>query len=327
MGGSMKIGLMTDAACDLPSQFLEQHNVEVLPINLKFGKKQVLDIRDVLLTLDFYRSYMGNKDLEAETSALTVEETANFFRNLVSRYDKLLCVVVAASRSKIHEYATAASYAVMQELREMRQAVNAAPTQNEQFGIRVLDTDSLFTGQGVLVFAALRAIEAGTSYAAVVNLVQDLIPKIHGYLVPQDLYYLRARARKRGEKVMGMTRYLVGSALGIKPILEANRTQTHVAGKARGFDATVRKVFAWAAEDVERGLKIPAVVMSYGGNPKEMTDTDSYKRFSEMAKARGIKLLLSVMSPTAGIYVGPRAFSLAYAMDGYDNGFVDRAGN
>ncbi|MFL6711508.1 MAG: DegV family protein [Sulfurifustis sp.] len=321
----MNIGLMTDAACDLPSQFLQQHNVEVLPINLRFGERSVLDIRDVNLTLEFYRSYMGNKDLEAETSPLTIEETANFFRTLAPRYDKIICLVVAATRSKIFENAANAAQAVGQELREARQAVNAAPVPNEQFGVRVIDTDSLFTGQGVLVYAALRALQEGMSYSGLVSYIQEMVPKIHGYLVPQDLYYIRRRGRKRGDKSVSLMRYLVGNALDIKPIVEANRTQSQVAGKGRGFEETVQKVFNWASADIEAGLKLPAVVMSYGGNPKEITDTDAYKRFAEIAKPRGIKLLLSVMSPTAGIYVGPRSFSLAYAMDGYDNAFIRRA--
>jgi DegV family protein with EDD domain len=321
----MRIGLMTDAACDLPSHFLQQHNVEVLPINLAFGDRSVLDIRDVSLTLQFYRSYMGNKNLQAETSPLSVDETTNVFKTLLPKYDKVLCIVVAASRSKIYEHATNASYAVLQQLREFRRTGNAPVTLNEQFSIRILDSDSLFTGQGVLVYAALRSTEEGMSYASIVSSVQELIPKVHGYLVPRDLYYLRSRASKRGDKSVSLLRYLVGTALDIKPIIEACRTETQAINKGRGFEQTVQKVFNQAAADVEAGLKLPAVVMSYGGNPKEVTDTAGYKRFAEMAKPRGIKLLLSVMSPTAGIYVGPRAFSLAYAIDGYDNGFIWRA--
>lgn len=317
----MRIGLMTDAACDLPAQFFQQNNVAVLPINLHFGDRDALDIREVSLALEFYRSYVGNKNLDVETSPLDVKQTVNIFRSLASKYDKVICIVITRNRSKIYENATKASYVVLKELHGTDDGTRA-PAASEPFAVRVVDSDALFCGQGIVVYDAWRRIQEGVSYGTVINHVTQIAQHVHGFLVPQDLYYLRSRAKKRNEKTVGVMKYVLGNALNVKPIIEGHRGQTLAAAKGRGFEATVQMLFDKTMEKIEEGLRVPAVAMAYGGDPKHVTNMPGYKRFVEMAKPRGIKILVSVMSPTAGIYVGPDAFNLAFAAGGADDDFI-----
>ena len=55
------------------------------------------------------------------------------------------------------------------------------------------------------------------------------------------------------------------------------------------------------------------VEMSYAGNPEEVKAFPGYEEFIQCAIGNKIETMLSVMSTTAGIHVGPGAFSLAYA--------------
>ncbi len=57
----------------------------------------------------------------------------------------------------------------------------------------------------------------------------------YGYMLPRDLYYLRARAKKKNDRSVSLFTAMLGSALDIKPILRCFRGETGPVGKVRGF--------------------------------------------------------------------------------------------
>ena len=74
-----KIGIVVDAACDLPRNFLQQHGLEIMPINMQFGTMNFKDVRDPEQTMEFYRRYVAEKELEITTAPLpssTVRRTS-----------------------------------------------------------------------------------------------------------------------------------------------------------------------------------------------------------------------------------------------------------
>ena len=50
----MRIGLVVDATCDLPPEFLSANNIRVLPIGIRVGQRRIIDDRDPDTTLRFY---------------------------------------------------------------------------------------------------------------------------------------------------------------------------------------------------------------------------------------------------------------------------------
>ena len=68
-----KIGIVVDAACDLPRSFLAQHGLEIMPINMQFGTMNFKDVRDPEQTMEFYRRYVAEKELEITTAPLSVK--------------------------------------------------------------------------------------------------------------------------------------------------------------------------------------------------------------------------------------------------------------
>ena len=61
----MRIGLVVDATCDLPPEFLAAHGIRVMPIGIRLGEQRLIDRRDPDTTLSFYRDHLpkvGSKD-------------------------------------------------------------------------------------------------------------------------------------------------------------------------------------------------------------------------------------------------------------------------
>lgn len=306
----MRTGIVIDSACDLPPEYIEQHGIHILPISLHLGYEQLKDVRDPEATQEFYRKYLLEKTIEAETAPLSAEEIKHLFLNeLVLKYDRVLVITITQTRSAIFANATEASYAILKQYRKYRQKAGISGS----FYLTVVDSKNLFTGVGVLVHEALRLLnEDGLAFGAVRGAIEQLSQQVYGYLIPNDLFYIRYRASKKGEKSIGLLGYHFGSLLDVKPIIRFHRGSSEVVGKERGFNRALISLFGITRQAIDQGLATQVVNISYAGNPEIIRRKRAFIELETYAKERNIEILLSVMSTTGGINVGPGALALSY---------------
>jgi len=307
---TVRTGFVIDSACDLPQSYIQSHGIHIMPINLHFGYDTFRDVRDPEATQAFYRRYLAEKTLDAETTPFSAEQIrAMFLDDLVLKYDRVLVITISQARSLIFANATEASFAVLKQYRERRQKAGMTGS----FYLNVLDSKNMFTGQGVLVHEAIRLLEQETlSFGALRNAVEQLSRQVHAYLVPEDLFYLRYRGSKKGEKTVGLFGYHLGSLLDIKPIIGFHQGESRVVAKERGFDHALIKLLEIARQAIDQGLATRIINTSYAGDLEVIRRKRAFADFERYANARGIEVLLSVMSTTAGVNVGPGSFALAY---------------
>ena len=309
----MRVGLVIDSACDLPQSFIEKHNLEIMPINLVIGDEIFIDERDPEETIKFYKRYAEEKNLEGETQPFSVDQiTRLFLDKLVLNYDRVLVVAIASSRSMIFENATKASFAILSGYKQKRAKAGVEGS----FALRVVDSKTLFTGEAVLVREAVRLMqEEGFAFDKLRPAVEALSKHVHAYLVPNDLHYLRKAGKARGDRSISWLSYTLGTALDIKPIVKAYRGDTFPVKKISHFETAVNDRFDFAREAIEKGLLTKTICMSYAGNPEVIREMAGYKKLKQVADKHGIELMLSVMSTTAGINVGPGAFAIGLISD------------
>jgi len=305
----MRIGLVVDSACDLPQAFIDEHRIVIMPITVHLGQRDLVDKRDPALTREFYDQHLGAKG-DAHTSPFTVEQIKELFLSrLVVDYDFVFCLTIASSRSPIFENAVRASHAILSEYKPIRaRAGHATP-----FMLRVIDCQNLFAAQGVLVVEAVRMIKAGETPNRIRERLEHLALNTYGYMLPRDLYFLRTRAHKKGDKSVGWLSAALGTALDIKPLLRGFRNETGPCAKLRHFDDGVAKLFAFVGQRIRRGLMAPTLVMSYGGEVAAMEALPGYAELVALARQHGLEVQASVMSVTGGINVGEGALTLAFA--------------
>jgi fatty acid-binding protein DegV len=228
---------------------------------------------------------------------------------LVLKYDRVLVITIAQTRSPIYENAEAASRTIRTQYREKRQQAGMAGS----FHMSVLDSKTLFTGEGVLVHEAVRLLEEeDILFGTLRPHIEQLSQHVHGYLVPEDLFYIRHRASKKGEKTVGLLSYHFGALLDIKPIIHFHRGESQVINKERGFDRTLIRLFDVVRHAIQQGLATRIINTSYAGDLEVIRHKRAFIDFERYARDHKIKVLLSVMSTAGGINVGPGAFALAY---------------
>ncbi|HEX4895524.1 MAG TPA: DegV family protein [Solimonas sp.] len=311
----MRIGVVVDSGCDLPADYLEKHRIHVLPITIHLEGKDLIDARDTDTTLDFYRRHLGESG-EAGTSPFSAEQIKQLFLSkLVLDYDYVFCLTIASSRSPIYQNATQASLSILNEYKPIRaQAGIAGP-----FSLRVIDTQNLFAGQGVIAAEAVRQVAAGQSNPNKIReRVEYIAQNTYGYMVPRDLHYLRVRAQKKGDRSVGWVGATLGTMLDIKPLMRAYRNETSPVAKLRHYEDAVGKVLAYAGRRVEKGLLTPTLCVSYGGELSEMRALPGYTDLVKLCQSRGVEVLESLMSVTGAVNVGAGCFAIAFASEPHE---------
>lgn len=306
----MRIGIVVDSACDLPRDFIQKNKITVLPITVRIGDAVLDDHRDEEATLSFLHTHVAEHGHEAETTPFSVNQIRDLFlERLVIDYDHVYCLTITKTRSPINANATQAGFAILNDYKPVRHAAGC----NSPFALRVIDTQNLFAAQGVTAVEAVRMRDAGTGVQQIRERLETLAHHTHGYMIPRDLYYLRARARNKGDRSVGLFSAALGSALDIKPILHGYRGETAPVGKLKGFDNAVKKLFEFTANRVKAGLMAPTVCISYGGELGEMHALPGYRPLREACSNNDVTVYESVMSLTGMINVGKGALVIGFA--------------
>ncbi|TYT26201.1 DegV family protein [Luteimonas viscosa] len=313
----MRIGIVVDSTCDLPPAYLASNDVGILPISVRIGDELRVDYRDEADTLAFLHSHIAERGASAETIPFGVEQIRDLFlQRLVVDYDHVFCITVTKTRSQIFENAQQASYAILNDYRPVRSAAG----HNTPFALRVIDTQNLFSAQGVLPVEAVRLRAAGDGPGRIRARLENLALHTYGYLVPRDLYYIRNRARHKGDRSVSLFSAALGTALDIKPVLRGWRGDTGPVAKLKGFDPAVRALFEFAARRVSAGLLTPTLCLCYGGELDEMRAMPAYEALRAACADRNIEVFESVMSLTGMVNVGKGAVCVGFAAEPHEFG-------
>jgi DegV family protein with EDD domain len=306
----MRIGLMVDATCDLPRKFIDDHQIIVMPITIRIDAHTFVDVHDPDAAESYCHGDVGKRGHAAETAPLSVDEIRELFLGkLVLDYDAVFCLTVASTRSPIFANATQASFAILGAYRPVRQGAG----NNSPFLMRVIDSKSLFAGQGISAIEATRLIASDAGPGPIRERLAEVAAQTYAYMLPRDLHYLRARARRKGDRGVGLLSATLGTALDIKPVLQCFQGETRAVAKARGFEHGAEMLFEHAARAVKRGLLVPALCVSYGGNLAELEVLPGYASLADACSEADVTLYRSIMSITGMVNVGTGAIALGYA--------------
>ncbi len=307
----MRIGVVVDSTCDLPQEFIEKHNIRILPISIHLDKDTLVDERDPEATMSFYDAHLADKGHAAETAPFTVQQIQDvFLERLVIDFDFVFCITVLSDRSPIFSNATKASFAILSGYRRIRKEAGVSGP----FSMRVIDSRTMMSGTAVIAAEACRMAEEGLTPNEIRQYLDGIIENTVGYMVPDDLYYIRTRAKKKGEKSVGLVSAVLAGALDIKPILSAYHGDTKPVAKLRGYDPAVETMLKHVAARVRAGdLISPYVCISYGGDPEKVKSMPGYADLEVACRDNNAEIMLSIMSATIGVNTGGNCLSVSYA--------------
>jgi DegV family protein with EDD domain len=303
----MRLGILVDAACDLPREFIAQNPIRVMPIPIRIGDREVVDVRDEEDTRQFAEDVLAAGIVDAEIRPYDPEQLESLFlERIVIDFDYVICMTFAARGSPIFEHTQKFAFQILTKYKPLRLTAGVPGP----FAMRVFDSGNMSAAQGAQVMELARLIRADTPVTRIVRRMEEVIPQTYGYIVPSDLRYLQARARRRGQRGLGIVGHALGNALDVKPIARCFHGETRTVAKVRHFAGAAERVFANVTREIERGLGAPFVNLSHGGDWTALAQLPGFLAMARAASLRGVDVHWSHLSMSAGVNFGHGALTV-----------------
>lgn len=282
------IGLLTDSIADLPKEYMDEHQIHLLPLNLICDSVVYQD--KVTMTSDYIYDLIETADkhpTSAQPSSATME---TLFRRLISHYDSLVCVFVSSQMSGTYDQAKKIADSISSEGKK----------------ITVIDSIQNSSAEGLLVYKAAQLIESGLSHDQVVTALEDIKKDTHIYVAVQDL-----KNMVRGGRISKRAGYLL-SRLNLKPVISIDQDgKGMIYEKAFSQKSATGKILKKFRKDAEsRGIESYSIVYA---SYNEQVDAflQQLKKISHMEPLYKVPI-----SPIVAINAGDGAFAVSYIKKG-----------
>jgi DegV family protein with EDD domain len=308
---SSRTCIAVDSTCDLPAKFIQQHNIEVLPIYINYDGGQAMDYRDPETMLNFYKNHSKAQFGLAQTDPLSVNDMTQILKErLLPKYDLVQVVTINSKKSDVYKRVSEAALINEPKFRDLEKDEGRVP-----FRIRLYDSMSMFTGHALMVYELVKKIHVeNVPLNKAIRVIDNMRDDVYGYLIPNDLSYMRDRRHlRKGDNNISWINFKLASMLNVRPIVQLHRGNTEKIDTGKGFLGALEKLFDHVRKQIKEGLSSDAITMSYGGSLDEIKDEWVFIEFREFCHQHNIKTMLSMMSMTGAINVGPKSFALSFA--------------
>ena len=219
-----RVRIIADNACDLPRSLIEEHDIAIVPLDVRLGDVPAEELRGV--SAEGFWELARRSPALAETSAPSPGAFSDAYSRAAEEgYSGAVCVTISSRLSATHQAALAG-------------ATGAPPG----FPVIVVDTLSVTLGEGLLVLEAADLAAGGSDAESIAAAITEMREKVSVFGTLDTLEYL-----KRGGRI-GSAAAFLGSLLSIKPVIEVRggvvEAESRQRTRARSFDYLASKVAA-----------------------------------------------------------------------------------
>jgi fatty acid kinase fatty acid binding subunit len=216
--------IVTDGAADMPPQWETEFDIQVIPINIRFGEKVYLQYTE-LDNAGFYRMVDETKTIP-KTAQPSPHQFVEFYRKVAQQGDTVLSIHVTSKLSGT--YASA-----VQAAEEVRETIHVLP----------LDSMVGSVGIGFMCREARKMDRAGMSPADIVKALEAVRGRIRAYFTLDTLEYAKMSGR------VGAMQAALASLMNVKPIAVLKDGVLTMTEKVRTRKASLARLISMAEHD------------------------------------------------------------------------------
>lgn len=278
----MPVKIITDSVSDISPKIAAELGITVVPLNVVFGSEIYRDGVD-LTTEDFYYK-LENSQVSPTTSTPPLQAFIELYDKMAEETDEILVITISRKLSATGDAA--------------RKAVESM---EKKCRVEIVDSQWAMMGEGLLVIAAAKAARDGVKIDDLIKLIERNIPRVEMRLAFDTLEYL-----KRGGRI-GKARALMGSMLGINPILGIKDGEVFPFGRERSRSRAIENLcqFVFSFKSIEE------MAVEDATTPDE-TEAFIDRICADFPRER---IFRSKVSPVIGTNVGPRVIGVAVLGD------------
>ena len=202
----MKIKILSDSTCDLSAQLLTEHDITLAPLTVIKNDQQFQD--GVTITPADIFAHVANGGALCSTAAVSIGDYADLFEKYSQEYEGVIHITIGSGFSACYQNATLAA---------------------EDFpNVRIIDSQNLSTGQGLVVLKACELAKTATDLDALANELRAFTEKVEASFLVDKLDYLVKGGRCSSAAALG------ANLLNLKPCIEVKNGKMTVVKKYRG---------------------------------------------------------------------------------------------
>ncbi len=275
------IRIVTDSACDLPTRLVEEHDIRVVPLDVRLGDWGPDEMR-LIEPAEFWRRCATTSVLP-ETSAPSPGAFAESFKQAADDgCIGVVCLTLASRLSATYQAACAGAD-------EMRERVK----------VRVVDTRSVTLGQAMVVLEAAKVAAATNDLDTTEAAALAVVPRIRVFGALDTLDY----ARKGGR--IGTIRALMGSLLSIKPIVEIREGIVTAESRQRTRAGSLE----YLVKLLKKAGELEGLAIAHAAAPDLGAFLDMLAGIFPLDD-----ILVNYIGPVIGTHAGPRCMGLCYRL-------------
>lgn len=241
------IALVTDSIADLPKEFMDEHQIHLLPLNLIIDGVNYLN--KLTVTSNYFYKLMDELETYPSSAQVTVKEVEKVLMDLAVNYDEIMVITVSGKMSGTYQSFVQAS-----------QAPALAETR-----IQIIDSKQNSGAQGLVVKKAAEAIDAGHDFDEVVAIVEETIKKTHIFVSVPTLEYMLRSGR------IGKAQAFAANIVNLKPVVSIDEEGNGIViGNAFSTRGNMRKIQELVQEIMaENEIESYAIIHANAGNRME----------------------------------------------------------
>lgn len=173
------VGIITDTSSSLPLEMVREYGILSIPVGFVMNKKVYKDYVDITLD-EFWKVFPTLQEIPT-TSAVSLGDFRQAFLQMARDTQNIVCITLSNELSATHKAA--------------QQAADIVRGENPRLNIQVIDSRTSSGGLAWVVIEAARAAKAGKNIAEVVQVAQDMIPKVKYFLMLESIKYIAKLGR------------------------------------------------------------------------------------------------------------------------------------
>lgn len=283
----MSFTILTDTSANLPSSYLKEHGIGVVPFTYYIKDKaySCLDTEG-FDAKKFYKAMRMGADIK--TSQINLFAYIRFFEPYLEKGEDILMICMSSGISGAFHCAELAKIELKSKFPDRK--------------IKLVNTYGASLGEGLFVLRAVELREQGMSLRDTFKTVQKEVKRMYQVFTVDDLMYLKKTGRLKGSAA------IVGNMLQIKPLLKGNEN-----GEIVNFSKTIgrKRAIQGLAQKYNQLVENPGEQVV--GIAHADCEEDAKILAELLNKKKPPKRILTVMyEPVTGSHVGPGTLALFF---------------
>ena len=227
------IAFVIDSCITLSPEFMDENQINLMPLNIHIDKVNYLDIRTI--NIDLFKKYFTDKKTVISTSQPSPKSFADLFGYLSRYYESIIVLTMTNGVSGIYESALQGKDLILSK---------------KDIKIDVINSTDIAGGGGMIAHLTVKDIRDGLSHEDVVKNIQHNITHTTNYINFKSIDHVIKSGR------LGMFKGGIIKALQLCPILTMVDGKPVVIDKAFGFKNAITKNIAIITEkSANRSIK------------------------------------------------------------------------